>query len=167
VLVGLSADEQEAVVLRAMRGYFWRAAFASVLAVLLSAVLGRANWQVGQSRMREGEAKLTHARRVEYLAYHDGLTELPNRRLFSKLLAQSISEAQRYDRKLAVAFLDLDRFKQINDTLGHEAGDHLLQEVAARLERCVRKSDTVARLGGDEFVVLLPELDDGSRWNPP
>jgi diguanylate cyclase (GGDEF)-like protein len=161
VLVGISADEREAADLRAMRGYFWRAAFASVLAVFFSAILGRANWQLGQSRLREGEAKLTYARRVEYLAFHDGLTKLPNRSLFSKVLGQSIGEARRYDRKLAVAFLDLDRFKQINDTLGHEAGDHLLQEVANRLGRCVRDSDTVARLGGDEFVVLLPQLDDG------
>jgi diguanylate cyclase (GGDEF)-like protein len=161
VLVGISSDEREAAALRAMRGYFWRAAFASVLAVLLSAVLGRANRQLSQSRLRESEAKLTHARRVEYIAFHDGLTKHPNRSLFSKLLAQSISEARRYDRKLAVAFLDLDRFKQINDTLGREAGDHLLQEVAARLGQCVRDSDTVTGLGGDEFVVLLPQLDDG------
>src|SRR6202011_2287069 len=107
-----------------------------------------------------GEAKLQHAQRVEYLAYHDGLTGLPNRSLFSKSLSRSISEAQRYKRRLAVAFLDLDRFKQINDTLGHEAGDQLLQQVAGRLKGCVRDSDTVARLGGDEFVVLLPELAD-------
>jgi diguanylate cyclase (GGDEF)-like protein len=73
---------------------------------------------------------------------------------------QSISEAHRYERRLAVAFLDLDRFKQINDTLGHEAGDQLLKEVAPRFKGCVRDSDTVARLGGDEFVVLLPELED-------
>jgi len=81
--------------------------------------------------------------------------------MFSKLLIQSISESRRNDRNLAVAFLDLDRFKQINDTLGHEAGDQLLQEVAARLRSCVRESDTVARLGGDEFVVVLPALGDG------
>ncbi|MGP8114116.1 MAG: putative bifunctional diguanylate cyclase/phosphodiesterase [Steroidobacteraceae bacterium] len=118
------------------------------------------SWQLAQSRIRESESKLAHAQRVEYLAYHDGLTGLPNRSMFNKLLSQSISEARRYDRRLAVAFLDLDRFKQINDTLGHEAGDQLLQEVANRLKACVRESDAVDRLGGDEFVVLLPELGD-------
>jgi diguanylate cyclase (GGDEF)-like protein len=75
-------------------------------------------------------------------------------------LGQSISQARRYGRRLAVLFLDLDRFKYINDTLGHEAGDQLLQEVARRLRACLRDTDTVARLGGDEFVVLLPELPD-------
>jgi diguanylate cyclase (GGDEF)-like protein len=98
--------------------------------------------------------------RVEHMAYHDGLTGLPNRTMFSKLLDHSISEAHRYGRRLAVAFLDLDRFKEINDTLGHEAGDQLLQQVASRLKGCVRDSDTVARLGGDEFVVLLSEVAD-------
>jgi len=128
--------------------------------VILTGLLGRMSWQLVQARVREGEGKLKHAQRVEYLAYHDGLTGLPNRSMFSKVLNQSISEAHRYERRLAVAFLDLDRFKQINDTLGHEAGDQLLKEVAVRLKGCVRSSDTVARLGGDEFVVLLPELED-------
>ena len=86
---------------------------------------------------------------------------LPNRSLFSKLLDHSINQAHRHKRQLAVLYLDLDHFKNINDTLGHEAGDQLLQEVAARLKACLRDSDTVARLGGDEFVVMLPELDVG------
>src|SRR6202021_16250 len=128
---------------------------------LILGLLGRMSWALAQGRLRESETKLEHAERVEYLAYHDGLTGLPNRSMFSKLLGHSISEGHRYDRRLAVAFLDLDRFKQINDTLGHEAGDQLLKEVATRLKGCTRESDTVARLGGDEFVLLLPELEDG------
>jgi diguanylate cyclase (GGDEF)-like protein/PAS domain S-box-containing protein len=107
------------------------------------------------------EQAVADAQRVEYLAYHDALTGLPNRSRFSTLLGESIREARDHERQLAVAFLDLDGFKQINDTLGHEAGDQLLQEVARRLKACVRDSDTVARLGGDEFVVLLPNLEEG------
>jgi diguanylate cyclase (GGDEF)-like protein len=160
VVVGLSVDEQMAGAHRQSREYMGWAALGSVLVVLLTGVLGRMSWQLVQGRLRESEIRLEHAERVEYLAYHDGLTGLPNRSMFSKLLGQSISEAHRYERRQAVAFLDLDRFKQINDTLGHEAGDKLLQEVALRLRGCVRDSDTVARLGGDEFVVLLPELAD-------
>jgi diguanylate cyclase (GGDEF)-like protein len=162
VLVGLSVDEQLAPEHRETRSYLWRAAFGSVLVVVLAGLLGRMSWHLAQNRIRESETKLVHAQRVEYLAYHDGLTGLPNRSMFSKLLSQRISEAHRYHRQLAVAFLDLDRFKQINDTLGHEAGDQLLQEVAKRLRASVRESDTVARLGGDEFVVLLPELGDAT-----
>ncbi len=160
VLVGLSVDEQMAAARAQMRITLGWASFGSLFVVLLTGLLGRMSWQLAQGRLREGETKLAHAERVEYLAYHDALTGLPNRSMFSKLLSHGISEARRYDRRLAVAFLDLDRFKQINDTLGHEAGDQLLQEIANRLKGCVRDSDTVARLGGDEFVVLLPELAD-------
>jgi diguanylate cyclase (GGDEF)-like protein len=160
VLVGLSVDEQMAGAHAEMRYTIGWAVFGSLLVVVITGLLGRMSWQLVQGRVRESEAKLKHAQRVEYLAYHDGLTGLPNRSMFSKTLSQSISEAHRYERRLAVAFLDLDRFKQINDTLGHEAGDQLLKEVATRLKGCVRDSDTVARLGGDEFVVLLPELED-------
>jgi diguanylate cyclase (GGDEF)-like protein len=163
ILVGLSREEQLAAVRRDSFAYTWWAAAGSVGVILLMVILGRMSWQLAQSRSRETESKLEHARRVEYLAYHDGLTGLPNRSMFSKLLGQRISEARRYNKQLAVAFLDLDRFKQINDTLGHEAGDQLLQEVAARLQVCVRDSDTVARLGGDEFVVLLPDMDEGKH----
>jgi diguanylate cyclase (GGDEF)-like protein len=160
VLVGLSVDEQMAGTQAQMRVTLGWAALGSLVVVILTGLLGRMSWQLVQARSRERETKIKHAERVEHLAYHDGLTGLPNRSMFSKLLSKSISEAHRYDRRLAVAFLDLDRFKQINDTLGHEMGDQLLQEVATRLKGCVRDSDTVARLGGDEFVVLLPQLED-------
>jgi diguanylate cyclase (GGDEF)-like protein len=160
VLVGLSVDEQMAGARAQMRVTLRWAGLGSLLVVILAGLLGRMSWQLAQGRVREGESKLKHAQRVEHLAYHDGLTGLPNRSMFSKVLSQSISEAHRHERPLAVAFLDLDRFKQINDTLGHDAGDQLLKEVATRLKDCVRESDMVARLGGDEFVVLMPELID-------
>jgi diguanylate cyclase (GGDEF)-like protein len=163
VLVGLSVDEQMFAAHRQSRAYVAWAALGSLVVVVLMGLLSRMSRQLAQVRLRESETKVKHAERVEYLAYHDGLTGLPNRSMFGKLLGQSIGEAHRYERRLAVAFLDLDRFKQINDTLGHEAGDQLLQEVATRLKGCVRKSDAVARLGGDEFVVLLPQLDDESH----
>lgn len=160
VLVGLSADEQMQSARRQSRSYVRWAVLGSALMLLLTGLWGRMSWKLMQGRLRESETKLEHGERVEYLAYHDGLTGLPNRSLFSRLLVQSISEARRYERRLAIAFLDLDRFKQINDALGHEAGDQLLTEVAIRLKGCVRESDTVARLGGDEFVVLLPQLEN-------
>lgn len=160
VIVGLSEEEQLAAERHDVRIYLLRAGIGSALLLVLTTILGRMSLQLARARVRENEAHLTHARRVEYLAYHDGLTALPNRGLFNKLLSQAISQARRYHRQLAVAFIDLDRFKQINDTLGHEAGDELLKEVANRLKACVRNSDTVARLGGDEFVVLLTELAD-------
>jgi diguanylate cyclase (GGDEF)-like protein/PAS domain S-box-containing protein len=98
--------------------------------------------------------------RIQYLATHDGLTGLPNRAMFGQLLNLAVETGRRYDRKFAVLFIDLDRFKVINDTLGHEAGDVLLREMAARLRECLRASDVVARLGGDEFVVLVQEVSD-------
>jgi diguanylate cyclase (GGDEF)-like protein len=97
--------------------------------------------------------------RVEYLAYHDELTDLPNRTLLNDRLHQGILAAKREARPLSVLVLDLDGFKEINDSLGHHAGDRVLQLVAARLRHALRESDTVARLGGDEFAVLLPHTD--------
>jgi diguanylate cyclase (GGDEF)-like protein/PAS domain S-box-containing protein len=116
----------------------------------------------GQPRGAIGAAlDITARKRAEQeirrLAYHDPLTELPNRLLFHDRLAQALAHAQRHGERLAVLFLDLDRFKVINDSLGHSVGDRLLQSVAARLRSCLREGDTVARLGGDEFTLLLPE----------
>jgi diguanylate cyclase (GGDEF)-like protein/PAS domain S-box-containing protein len=95
---------------------------------------------------------------IKHLAYHDALTGLPNRLLFKDRVTVALSHAQRNNSRLAVLFLDLDRFKVINDSLGHNIGDRLLQEVASRVQSCLRDSDTVARLGGDEFTILLPSL---------
>lgn len=98
------------------------------------------------------------ASRMEYLAHHDSLTGLPNRLLFNERLSAAIALAHRHNNTLGVLYIDLDGFKQINDTMGHGHGDHLLQQVAVRLTQCIRESDAVARIGGDEFVVLLNEL---------
>jgi diguanylate cyclase (GGDEF)-like protein/PAS domain S-box-containing protein len=98
------------------------------------------------------EEKLSH------MAHHDTLTGLPNRRLLFEQLKQSLKEADRYQRTIALMFLDLDRFKHINDTYGHDAGDELLKQFTNRVQECIRESDVLVRLGGDEFVILLPEI---------
>jgi diguanylate cyclase (GGDEF)-like protein/PAS domain S-box-containing protein len=106
---------------------------------------------------------LTELRRkdesIRHMAFHDSLTGLPNRALLHDRLGQAIAIAQRDKELLGLMFIDLDRFKAVNDSFGHETGNSLLKEVAHRLRKCVRKSDTVARLGGDEFVVLLRRVE--------
>ncbi|GAB4060492.1 diguanylate cyclase domain-containing protein [Uliginosibacterium sediminicola] len=106
------------------------------------------------SMRREAEARMRH------MAQHDQLTGLPNRNLFSDRLGQAIADAQRHTEQLALMYLDLDKFKPINDNFGHATGDLVLREAAARMCACVRDSDTVARVGGDEFIVLLRRLDN-------
>jgi len=100
--------------------------------------------------------------KVHYLAYYDDLTKLPNRRLLQNRLELTLSVARRHQHVGALLFLDLDRFKTVNDSLGHTAGDELLGLVAMRIKGCLREEDTAARIGGDEFVILVPELSDES-----
>jgi diguanylate cyclase (GGDEF)-like protein len=116
------------------------------------------NVSFGLGNFDRAEEKTRAEEHIKYLAMHDGLTDLPNRAMFAGLLNASIKTARRYKKKLALLFIDLDRFKVINDTLGHADGDTLLLEMANRLRQTLRASDVVARLGGDEFVVILPEL---------
>ncbi|MBS3936692.1 MAG: diguanylate cyclase [Sulfuritalea sp.] len=106
------------------------------------------------TRRKEAEEQL------RFQAHHDALTELPNRVLFMDRLQLAINQARRYRRHFALLFIDLDRFKDVNDSLGHSAGDQLLGEAAQRLTSCVRETDTVARLGGDEFAIILTEMTD-------
>ena len=100
---------------------------------------------------------------IQYQATHDALTGLSNRLMFGQMLNHAIESAKRHQRQLAVLFIDLDRFKTINDTLGHDAGDQLLQEIAARLKQTLRAADLISRLGGDEFVIMIEEAIDAGQ----
>lgn len=123
-----------------------------VLAIMAARVSAEIEREKSEHQLRENEGHL------EYLAYHDALTELPNRQLFRDRLQHAISMARMAKSQVAVLFLDLDRFKKINDSLGHEFGDQLLCEVAQRLTTCVRDMDTVARISGDEFGIVLDQI---------
>jgi diguanylate cyclase (GGDEF)-like protein len=162
--------------------YFGRIESMTAAAVLLLVLLGRINQlyrglavTVGDlasanerlsSLVGEKEALVAVLQRrekeVRHLAYHDPVTGLPNRRLLMDRLDHQLAQAERYRHSLALLFLDLDNFKEINDAYGHEVGDMLLHEVAVRLGTCVRGGDTVSRLGGDEFVIVLPEISEES-----
>ena len=131
--------------------------------------------QITITAVKDGTGQVTHhvavlrditerkrlEQEVNQLAFFDALTQLPNRRLFGDRLGQALKRAQRTSSSVALMFVDLDKFKPINDTYGHEAGDFMLQTVAKRLKGCLRASDTAARVGGDEFLVLLPDIPSG------
>jgi diguanylate cyclase (GGDEF)-like protein len=102
------------------------------------------------------------SKKMQYLAHHDALTALPNKNLFLDRLKQAIKHVKREHQSLSVLFLDLDRFKEINDTYGHDLGDELLRHIAKRLQKVVRDDDTVSRIGGDEFTLILPNTDQVS-----
>ncbi|HYR05300.1 MAG TPA: diguanylate cyclase, partial [Gallionella sp.] len=116
------------------------------------------NYVMSRSMVFDITERKAAEEKILYLAHYDGLTGLPNRALFYDRLAQEIKKAHRASLKMALLFIDLDRFKEVNDTLGHGAGDTLLVEASRRIGDCMREADTVARLGGDEFTVILSEL---------
>ncbi len=118
------------------------------------------NWSVLKHRTARMLIAANAEKEIRHLAYHDVLTGLPNRMLFMDRIDQAISRAQRENSKFALLFLDIDHFKVINDSMGHAAGDQLLNIVSQRLKDVLRKTDTVARLGGDEFTIIIEALDE-------
>ena len=165
--MGLAIAQDQAVGLAANSVLVRRDGLESAIEDSAAPIHGRDGSVIGAvmvfhdvSESRAVVAKMSH------LAQHDFLTDLPNPVLLNDRLTQAIALARRYDKQLALAFMDLDHFKRVNDSLGHAAGDELLQSVALRLKACVRGSDAVSRKGGDEFVVLLSEIahaEDAAR----
>lgn len=158
IVVGISVEEQLASAYPMARRYWLRALFVSVAALMFLGLLARLSHQLQRERQRVMDERLRHARHIEHLAFHDTLTQLPNRAYLSYVVDQAIGQHRESEEGFALLFLDLDRFKSVNDTQGHEAGDKLLRLVAKRLLASVREHDVVARLGGDEFVILLRNI---------
>ena len=142
-----------------MERSLWRI-LAGVLAVLVLVLLAGA-WILGRyHRLLQGQEaeRLAQEERIRHQAFHDALTGLPNRASFTEHLDEALRRARRAQRQLALMFVDLDQFKRVNDSLGHEAGDRLLRVIAGRVQACVRETDLLFRMGGDEFTVILEDV---------
>ncbi len=153
----LSLRTQEAFERRYGHGMEWTTAGAGLILSLLLAILV---WFMVNGRDRALRLAGAMTEELRHMAQHDLLTGLPNRALFSDRLNQELARAKRQQGRFAMAFLDLDHFKPINDNFGHDVGDQVLRQVAKRLQDCVRAADTVGRIGGDEFVMLLAQLSN-------
>lgn len=132
----------------------------AVTGVILSALLAMLVWLMVTGKERAQRIAAVMTEELRHMAQHDPLTDLPNRALFTDRLTQELARAKRQESHLALIFIDVDHFKQINDHYGHGFGDQVLKQVAQRLQDSVRASDTVGRMGGDEFVVVIPEIAD-------
>jgi len=141
-----------------IRAALWFIIPFSMLVIILCHTIIRSVTRNAQEYRETAEALAESEIENRKLAYYDSLTGLPNRNLLADRLEQTILSARRQSRRFALMFVDLDRFKHINDTLGHVAGDELIKHAANRIRKCLRASDTLSRFGGDEFVIILPEL---------
>ncbi|MCP4722879.1 MAG: diguanylate cyclase, partial [Desulfobacteraceae bacterium] len=116
-----------------------------------------------RSIIRDIESQKKYEENLLFLAYHDALTGLKNRKAFYENLARCLKSARRHNNKVAILYMDIDKFKKVNDTLGHEIGDELLMEISQRLNNCMRQTDVISRIGGDEFIIII---DDPKHFNP-
>lgn len=155
VVIGLTETEALKAVRQESRRKVIQATIATAVVFMVALAVGLLTRRILVLSERERLASQQHAQQVEFLAYNDSLTGLPNRAHFNTALTQCLAENKAEGTPFALMFLDLDGFKNVNDEMGHQAGDTLLVQVAKRLKQCVRGNDLVARLGGDEFVVIL------------
>jgi diguanylate cyclase (GGDEF)-like protein/PAS domain S-box-containing protein len=163
LLTGTSATDEQAWASRRPISYEWRVSQPDgserIYDVTKTPLFNRdgSRYRLVEIGRDVTESRVT-AERIEHIAHHDSLTQLPNRVLFHDRLRSALAQARRGNSMVALLLLDLDKFKDVNDTCGHHVGDLLLKAVGSRLRRCVRETDTVARLGGDEFAVVLTNL---------